>query len=275
MNDPGARLACVNRKGGVGKTTTSIGICLAAARAGRRTLLIDGDPQANATGYMTGLSGDELNAIPVWASAVLGQHTLAEAIISPAIASVSELDETQRSAWSGIDLVPSAPNAASLERTLSPEDLWSERDAIDTIADRYDIIVIDTPPNLGSITLSHLYAVDAAVIVTEPDEWGLDGIREVTKTIRKVARSHTQLRLAGLLINQLDRRERQQREVVESLTEDYGRWLLGPPIPDRAVVRNAKRDNLPITAYADPEARAIVAMYTDLLDRLTALPEGS
>lgn len=271
--DPHLRVAVGNSKGGVGKTTTAVGIAVAAARAGRTVLLVDGDPQGNASSYLTGYTSEQLDQLPVWATVVTGEHSISEAILSPATATHSALDETTRATWAGIDLLPSSRRCAALDKTLGAEDLWSERDALDEVTDRYQIIVVDCPPHLGTITLSHLYAVNCALIVTEAARWGLDGINEFNKTIRKVARSNRELRLAGVLINQFDRRESAQREYAEYVRESLGAQLIDPPIPNRAVIRRAANANLPVAALREREARDITDLYDRLLTRL--IPEGT
>lgn len=266
---PPLRIAVGNNKGGVGKTTTTVNLARAAARSGHRVLLVDGDPQGNASNYLTGYSTDELESLPVWATVLSGEHDIIEAILTPATAAHSTLDEATRHEWQGIDLLPSSRRSASLDKALDPTDLWVERDALDKVADRYDLILIDCPPHLGSITLSHLYAVDRAIIVTEAARWGLDGISEFAKTIVKVARSNRGLHLAGIVLNKVDLRQTAQREYAEYVRDQLGTKILEPAIPDRAVFRRAEATYLPVAALREPEARTVAGLYDHLLHNLT------
>lgn len=261
------RLAVANQKGGTGKTTTAAHLAAVARDTGRRVLIIDGDPQGNTSRYLSGYPDDALRSMPSFGTVAIGEHALADAVLHLGEPRHSTLDDEGRAAWAGIDLLPASSTCAALEAKLNPAEFWAERDALDTAG--YDTVIIDCPPNLGSITLLHLYAADRVLIVTSADLWAIEGISKLASTVNKVARSHPDLSIAGVLINLYDRREASQQRCVATVIEQLGDRVLLPPIPERAIVRRAKDYHLPVTVMREPEAREVTALYAGLLERLT------
>lgn len=268
MTRPLIRAAIGNEKGGLGKTTTAVSLAAAAAKRGLRTLLIDGDTSANASTYLTGFSASELDSRPTWGAVVIGQAKIRDAILTPSREKDSALDDELREYWRGIDLLPSARTNAQLDMQLGVEHLWNERDAIDEIAGDYDVILIDCPPHLGTITVSHLYAVDQVLIVTEAAAWALDGINNFSTSVRNVARSNTALHISGVLINRFVKTESGEQEYAEHLKSTLGDLLIEPPVPRRSLIKDASNSNIPITAMRGAKALAIAEQFDAVLEHL-------
>lgn len=172
-------------------------------------------------------------------------------------------------AWLGVDLLGGGRGLAAAERALDPTDLRRLAGELDTLPD-YDLIIIDCPADLGLLTLNALYASSDVLGVTDAELNAVDGIRELNRTVTKVQQYHPDLRLAGVIVNNYDQRETEQRRVLELLLEGLGEAVWGPPIPRRAIVKAAAAEGRPIQDYRSPEARHIADRYSDIRNRLTS-----
>ena len=182
-----AVVALVNQKGGVGKTTVTLGLAGAAAKARIRTLVVDLDPQANAT-----------SGLGVWDPQVTVDAALAEERTG-ALASCVLASRWPEEAGRLPSLVASSPALASREPQLALDPLGAQdRLAVAMQGDDHDLVLIDCPPSLGLLTVNALFAADLALVVTEPGAWATDGVAQILQTVERISRRRRDpLRFAG------------------------------------------------------------------------------
>ena len=228
-------IALVNQKGGVGKTTTTLGLASVSWARGLPSLVIDLDPQGNAT---TGLG--------VWEPAA----TVDEALAYDRPGVVEDLAEV--SGWpenKGLPprIVPSAAALAGRERQLLSDPVGAQDRLRVALSGHQGLVLIDCPPSLGLLTINALFAADSALVVTEPSAWASDGVSEILRTIERVAsRKPAGLAVSGVAVNRLAR-TRDSRYWHEQLVADHGSLVL-PPVRLRAAVAEAAARSLPIHA---------------------------
>ena len=233
-------IAVANQKGGVGKTATTVNLTDALARNGRRVLVIDADPQTNATAILdVELDPTESRTLYDVLTAVAAGHAgpgALAAAIHPA-----------GPAWGGIDVVPAQRELASREADNSPGREFHLRTAMDGAIEEHDLVLIDCPPSLGALTLSALTAATHVLIITEPRASSVDGVAELTTTISTVQRYYNkELTTAGILINRW-RNDRLDRAVWrEELHNTYGSVMIDHPLPEREVVAVAATNHVPV-----------------------------
>ena len=228
-------VAVANQKGGVGKTATTVNLADALARNGHRVLVIDADPQANATSILDVESRTLHDVLTAVATGQAGAGALAAAL-HPA-----------GHAWGGIDVVPAQRELASREADNSPGREFHLRTAMDGAIEEHDVVLIDCPPSLGALTLSALTAATSVLIVTEPRASSVDGVAELTTTISTVQRYYNPgLTTAGILINRW-RSDRLDRAVWrEELHNTYGSVMIDHPLPEREVIAVAATNRVPV-----------------------------
>lgn len=242
-------VAVINQKGGVGKTTVTLGLTSAAAAAGHRVLVVDLDPQASST-WVLGIDPDT-------AEADTGVLLRPDAHADPR-------DAVTRSAWS--DLVDVIPAGSSLQADEHgrPDRLGA---ALATIEADYDAVLVDCPPSLGNLTVSALHAARHALVVVEPSALGLRGIGGVADVIDDVWDSgNADLELAGVVLNRVPAISGEAERRTAELARIVGRSAIWKPaIPQRVVLNQAIGERRPIHAYGSRARDPI-----DAFDRLWA-----
>ncbi len=244
-------VAVLNQKGGVGKTTVTLGLASAAAAAGRKVLVIDLDPQGSST-WVLGVDPDRID---VSTRDVLEKAPLADAI--------------HPSAWSDlVDVVPARADQQDLEDGKATRLRRAiERCTLDL--DRYEAVIVDCPPSLGNLTANALSAAQHALVVVEPSALGLRGIGGVADTIDDVWDRHNpDLELSGVVLNRVPAVSNEAERRVDELTRIVGRSAIwDPAIPQRVVFNQAVGERRPIHAYGS-RARDPIEVFDRLWSRL-------
>lgn len=245
-------LAILNQKGGVGKTTVTLGLASAAATAGRRVLVVDLDPQAASTWVL----GIDPGAVETSVADVLdGDRVGAARAIVP-------------SAWSErIDVLPSAPDLQEHE-SGGPRRL---RRLLATVEDRYEALLIDCPPSLGSLTRNALTASRHALVVVEPSALGLRGIGGIADLVDDVwDATNPDLELAGVVLNRVPAVSNEATRRTDELARIVGREAIwSPPIPQRVVLNQAIGERRAIHDYG-ARASEPIAVFDALWRRVRA-----
>lgn len=240
-----------NQKGGVGKTTVTLGIAAELAAQAARVLMIDLDPQASAT-KVVGVDFD-------------GRCSIADVMLEPDRFALG--DAILATEW-GFDLAPAETALASRESYRSTADEFVLRRQLATCTG-YDVALVDCPPSLGVLTLNALTAASHLVVVTEPSFLALQGIEELLET-RELVRAHynPDLALAGVIINRVERTA-EHRAGTSEIASFFGRELVWSPVlPKRTVLQDAARRGRPLWDLRGRVARELAEEFRALADRI-------
>jgi len=233
----------VNQKGGVGKTTTSVNLAAYMAKSGSRTLLVDIDPQGNAS---SGLGIDRSTIKRSVYDVLLDAMPVAEAALPTPIPGLSILPSTLDLAGAEIELMPRIAREGFLRAALEP-----------ALAE-YEHILIDAPPSLGLLTLNVLVAADALIIPIQSEYYALEGISQLIKTIDLVRRQlNPKLSVARVIMTMHDTRIRLANQVVEEVLKYFGDTVSPTLIPRNVRLSEAPSHGLPIAVYSPRSTGAI------------------
>ena len=240
--------AVANQKGGVGKTTATVNLSACFAESGRKTLIVDLDPQANAT---TGVGLDPRALDGSIYDALLQDRELEEVIEPTTIKGLHIAPSNLDLAGAEIELVP----VLSRERRL--------RDAMSAAVEEYDLIVIDCPPSLGLLTINGLAAADEVIVPVQTEYFALEGLTQLVKNIGLVQRSlNPGLELTKLFLTMYDARTNLSRDVAREVRAHYGDKVCWQVVPRTVRLSEAPSFGQPIILY-DPSSRGARA-FRDL-----------
>jgi chromosome partitioning protein len=227
-------IAIANHKGGAAKTTTAVNLAAGLAKRGRRVMLLDMDPQGNASSWLGGTGDTSVFSVLTESRTVDSQLT--------------------KSTVEGLSLVPASQRLAGAERLLANElaaETTLKRRLEDTDLSRWDYVIIDTPPALNLLTINALTAANEVLIPVEAHVLALSGVAQIVSTIGLVqSRLNAKLKMTGLLLCRFDPRTRHSTDVRERLAEKFGDQVLATIIRENIRLAEAPSFSEPIEIYA-------------------------
>jgi chromosome partitioning protein len=264
-------IAVANQKGGVGKTTTSVNLAASLAAMKRRVLLVDLDPQGNAT---TGSGVDKRALEATVYQVLLGERKIADVRMASPTGDYDLLPANRDLAGAEIELVDLPERETRLKEALV-EALAQMRSAIVEVAPDYDFILLDCPPSLSLLTLNGLCAADSVLIPMQCEYYALEGLSDLVQTVKKVrAHLNANLEIEGLLRTMYDPRNTLALNVAAELEKHFGDKLFRTIIPRNIRLAEAPSHGVPVLKL-EPKSKgalAYLALAGEMLRRMEAQP---
>ncbi len=249
-------IGIINQKGGVAKTTTAINLAATLNQKGKKVLLVDVDPQANAT---TGLGIDKTNLDYSIRDVLLEECEIQDAIIS--------------TDYEGLDVLPSNLGLSKLEKQLAGETApeYILRRYLETVYDDYDMIIIDAPPTLGRLAYNVLVASDSVIIPVQTEYYAMEGVVDLLDAIKEVEEKlYSETEIKGVLLTMHDKREKLTNEVAALVQEYFKDQMFKTIIPRNAPVKRSAADGIPcVIKYPESSGAIAYLKFTDeFLERI-------
>ena len=247
-------IAVANQKGGVGKTTTTINLSAALAEQGKKVLLVDLDPQGNAT---SGVGVDKRELENTVYELISGRITLEECLIETDFLNLSVLPANINLSGAEIDLIDMEDREYYLKEILAP------------VKDDYDFILIDCPPSLNMLTVNAMTAADTVLVPIQCEYYALEGLSQLIHTINLVKRRlNPDLRMEGVVFTMYDARTKLSMQVVENVKQTLKENIYNTIIPRSIKLAEAPSYGMPITAYAptSPGADSYRLLAMEVID---------
>ena len=249
-------ISITNQKGGVGKTTSAVNLAYYLAKAGKKVLLVDFDPQGNATSGL-GVDKDKLNI--TMSDVMLGKKLLKDTIIAT----------DYKNLW----LAPSTPHLANTEAELAQAERRFSRlkVAIESVANQYDFILIDSPPSLSLLTVNGLIAARYILLPVQAEFYALEGLGQLLETMKLVRKNiNPTLDLLGVLPTMINSRTSLSQQVYEEIKQHFPGKVFKQTIPRNIRLAEAPSDGVPIGEYDkwSKGARAYKAVAKEVIERV-------
>jgi chromosome partitioning protein len=246
-------IALVNQKGGVGKTTTAVNLGAALAMLGRRVLVVDTDPQGNST---TGLGIDKAGLARDVYHALMQEVPLERVIVNTEIENLSLVPATINLAGADVELVAALSRETRLRQTLA------------SVIDRFDFVLIDSPPSLGLLTINALTAADECIIPVQAEFYALEGLAQLTNVIWRVRDAlNPRLHVSGVLVTMFDGRTRLALEVIRELEKFFPEQIFKTQVPRNVRLSEAPSFGKPVILFdlKSRGAQAYLAVAREML----------
>lgn len=239
-------IAIANQKGGVGKTTTAINLCASLAMQGKKVLLIDADPQANAT---SGLGIEPKDVQSSIYECLVDEYPIEASTIDTCVKGLKIVGSRIDLVGAEVELIGKSDRERILKKLLST----------DAIANDYDFVIIDCSPSLGLITVNALTAAHSVIIPVQAEYFALEGISKLLNTIRIIkSKLNPGLSIEGFLLTMYDARLRLANQIYEELKTHFADMVFNTIIPRNIKLSEAPSHGLPVIMY-DPESRGALS----------------